>query len=574
MRVYRVLLCLLLVAGTWEVIRSDVLGILKGVTAIKQDTTEHGSSDVDVQASGDADVTRKEEEIKTLPQKAEKPALHPIDFEDGFAKVAKGAMSSVVGVAVAVIEKSSHLDGSPGIFRSPFDDLFREFFGGEFPDFPQRREKPRRANALGSGFIIKVTPEWAYIVTNNHVVEKASKVVITLSDKTELPAEIYATDPRTDIAVLKVSLVDKELQNKVNPLEWGNSDAIEEGNFVIAIGNPFGLGSTVTHGIVSAKSRNVQLGRTSMSMIEDFIQHSAPINMGNSGGCLLNIQGEVIGINNAIFSTSGGNIGIGFAIPSNVARMTVEQLIKHKRTYRGWLGAEVHQVNGEQATSIKIPDSTPDKSKIYGAFVSKVVPGGPAEKAGVKVNDVIIEVGGKKISEKNSLQVAIGTAAIGSNIKVIVWRQKSNGNWGEVALSVKIGDFESASEGGNLDAKDKDGKNGDAKSEATVDTLGVTVANLPEQYKSRYGSDVNVIVVSVDESKSNSFYGSLFREGDAIIIADNKKVTSVSQFVKIMDNVAKRDDKKPVPFVIERGGSRMIIATTLYFEEPSEKKAG
>ena len=493
-----------------------------------------------------------------------------VNFEKGFENIAKGAMHSVVNVAtMQLIEDDERMD-VPDIFKGgPLDDVLKDFF-----DFPQKKHKAKKANALGSGFIIKVDKDKAYIVTNNHVVDKAKKVVVFLSDKTELPAEVHAVDSRTDLAVLSVSFKGLDLDiNKLTPMAWGDSDKLNEGNFVIAIGNPFGLGSTVTHGIVSAKGRNISMGKTSLSISDDFIQHSAPINMGNSGGCLLDVHGKVIGINNAIFSTSGGNIGIGFAIPSNLAKITVDQLIKHKRTFRGWLGAEVHPVNPKQAESVGLLDkSTLDTYKIFGAYVSRVVPNGPAEKSGIKVGDIIIEFNGKKINEKCSLQMAVGTAEIGSSVKVKIWRQKNGEKWEEVEISAKVGDFENAIKTGEIDAKDQS-KGDKNESEANIDSLGITISSIPDQYKSEYSENIKVIVTKIDEEKGTSFYGPIFMFGDGFISADNKRVTSVSQFKDIIKSLEsdKESRNRPIPFVIVRGGSQMMIATTLDFSEYDTK---
>ena len=498
-----------------------------------------------------------------------------INFEKGFEDIAKNAMHSVVNVATMQLVEtggSGRID-IPDVFRGgPFDDLFKDFF-----NFPQKKSRVRKANALGSGFIIKVTKDFAYIVTNNHVVEKAKKVVVFLSDKTELPAKIHATDARTDIAVLSVSLKNLDInRNKLVPMQWGDSSKLHEGNFVVAIGNPFGLGSTVTHGIVSATGRNIAMGKNSMSLTDNFIQHSAAINMGNSGGALLNTKGKVIGINNAIFSTSGGNIGIGFAIPSNLAKITVDQLIEHKRTFRGWLGAEVHAVGSKQAESVGLITKSPlDSSKVYGAYVAKLVKDGPAEKAGIKVGDIIIEFNGKRITENCSLQMAVGTTKINSSAKVKVWRLKEGGDWGAVELTAKVGDYEQAIKDGEIETSDaQEDRTDDGVKEATIDSLGITVTEIPEKMKKDYPKEVKVVVSSVDEEKITSFYGSVFNPGDGFISADNKKITSVSQLKKIMQEAEKKTKKTntPIPFVVVRDGSQMMIATTLEHEKKEKNE--
>ncbi len=539
-------------------------------------TAEEVANDSSKSNTGANEQPEQKGEEKPVPEvkESKSDSALAIDFEKGFENVAKNAMHSVVNVAtMQLVETGSGRLDIPDIFRGgPFDDLFKDFF-----NFPQKKSRVRKANALGSGFIIKVDRDTAYIVTNNHVVERAKKVVVFLSDKTELPAQIHAVDARTDIAVLSVSLKGLAIdRSKLVPMEWGDSSKLHEGNFVIAIGNPFGLGSTVTHGIVSATGRNIAMGKNSMSLTDNYIQHSAAINMGNSGGALLDVHGKVIGINNAIFSTSGGNIGIGFAIPSNLAKMTVNQLIEHKRTYRGWIGAEVHAVGAKQAESVGLIKQSPlDSSKVYGAYVAKVVPNGPAEKAGIKVGDIIIEFNGKRISENCSLQMAVGMAGIGSSAKVRVWRQKNTEAWDAVETTVKVGDFEKAVKDGEIDASDsKSGKSEGAKAEETIDCLGITVSGVPEHYKSDYPKEVKVIVSKVDDEKGNSFYGSVFVAGDGFISADNKKVESVTQFKQIMEKVAKdpKMKNKPVPFVIIRDGFQMMVATTLDLSEDKDKK--
>lgn len=550
----------------WEYCRDYVLENEKDdeVVASEEDQDEEKETPED---SGQASKISESVESSEKKNTEEDHDL-AINFEKGFENVAKKAMHSVVNVAtMQLISGGNRLD-IPDMFRGgPFDDFFKEFF-----DFPQKKQKVRKANALGSGFIIKVDKNTAYIVTNNHVVDKAKKIVVLLSDKTELPAQIHAVDPRTDIAVLTISIKDID-KSKLVPMQWGDSSKLNEGNFVIAIGNPFGLGSTVTHGIVSATGRNISMGRPSLSLTEDFIQHSAPINMGNSGGALLDVHGRVVGINNSIFSMSGGNIGIGFAIPSNLAKITVEQLIKNKRTFRGWLGAEVHAVGAKQAESVGLIDKSPlDASKIYGAYVARLVPNGPAEKAGLKIGDIVVEFNDKKISERCSLQMAVGTTEIGSTAKIKVWRQKDNGKWGEVELKAKVGDFETAVKSGAIDSK-SGSKEIATDEEFTVDSLGITVSNIPEQYRSEYPKEVNVIVTKVDEEKSTSFYGSIFVAGDGFISANNEKVTSVSQFKKIMEKAEKssKSNNHPIPFVIVRDGIQMMIATTLDFSDDGKK---
>ena len=525
--------------------------------------------DNDTEDSNNGDENKKD---KVASKELSKTKDVGVSFERGFADIAKEAMQSVVNVATMQLTENAETPQVPnGMFNgSPFDDILKDFFGG------QKAPKLKKTNSLGSGFIVKITKEKVYIVTNHHVVDKAKEIKILLADKTELPAKLHAVDQRTDIAVISIDVAAfGENISKIKPVKWEDSDNVEEGNWVVAIGNPFGLGCTVTQGIVSAKGRNIGYGaKSSTNFVEDFIQHSAAINMGNSGGCLLDVKGRVIGINSVIFSNSGGNIGIGFAIPSNVAKTTAEQLIEHKRTYRGWLGAEVQAIDGKRAESVGLAQKTNDISKIFGSFVARVVPGGPADKAGIKKGDIIIEFDGKKISEKNTLQKVVGGTKIEKTVKLKVWRQKKGGgSWGETILNLKVGDFEKAMETGSINAKDVDKIKGDK--EEAFDPLGIVVSNVPDSLRDSYPDEIKVIVKKIDETKEMSFYGPLFMPGDGIVSANNKNVTSVAQFMEIMKGIKKDKNMrgKPIPFIVFRNGSTAMLATTIDFpDESGEKK--
>lgn len=572
-----------IIAG-WEMIRDNALPIVNA----KKDKTESSSS-IEISSSDIPDNKTQENNpqksvvIEDVAKnndnnKKESPSLN---FEDGFANIVKGAMHSVVNVAtVQLVQESQGIEMGDMFKGSPFEDMFKEFFGGAFGNGDQ---KPKKVHALGSGFIVKIDHKnnRAYIVTNNHVVEKAKKIVVFLSDKTELQAELHAYDSRTDIAVLSVDtkILGKDI-SKLTAIKWGNSELLEEGNWVIAIGNPFGLGSTVTQGIVSGKGRSIGMpgGKSSLSFVDNFIQHSAPINMGNSGGCLLNIKGEVIGINNAIFSTSGGNIGIGFAIPSSIAELTVNQLIEHKRTFRGWFGAEIQIVDAKQAESVGIPtNNTLDTSKVFGAFVSKVVPNGPADKAGIKSGDIILSFAGENISEKNSLPKIVGNSKIDSIQKAVVWRQKDDGKWHRVGIDVKVGDFEKALDSGSIDenSSSSDKNNSNNKSELSIDDLGISISKItPDMYKS-VPEELRdyVVITKVNDSISTTFMESMFLPGDIIIKADGIKITSPEILKNIIDNLKKSDNKnRPISFFISREGSLRIIATNIDFQDKADEK--
>ncbi len=290
--------------------------------------------------------------------------------------------------------------GTVNIPRNPLmdDPFFRRFFGG--PD-----QQPREVSGAGSGVIVDARN--GYVITNHHVVENASEIEVMLNDNRNFKATVIGSDAGTDIAVLKLTTPEKLIQ-----IELGNSDEVEVGDFVVAIGNPFGLQHTVTSGIVSA------LGRSGINRdgYEDFIQTDASINPGNSGGALINLKGELIGINSAIFSNSGGNIGIGFAIPVNIAKSIMSQILEFGKVRRGLLGVSISDFNAETARAYGVDNGE-------GALVQEVTPGSAAEKAGVKVGDVIVEVDGKKIRSAAELRTAIGVKRSGDKVGLGLLRE-------------------------------------------------------------------------------------------------------------------------------------------------------
>ena len=291
---------------------------------------------------------------------------------------------------------------------SPFEQFFKDFLNRNRRPGPgrrwRRRHPPaaRRAQSLGSGFIVDPA---GYVVTNNHVIEGADEVSVTLQDNTTLKAEIVGRDESGDIALLKVKS-DKPLPT----VDFGDSAQSRVGDWVLAIGNPFGLGGTVTAGIVSARGRDIHQGQ-----YDDFIQTDAAINRGNSGGPLFNMDGQVIGINTAIFSPSGGSIGIGFSIPSNMAKNIVAQLKAYGHPRRGWLGVKIQQVTPEIAESLGLKDAN-------GAMVAGVTDGGPAEKAKIRGGDVILKFDGQDVKEMHNLPRIVADAEVGKEVPVVLWR--------------------------------------------------------------------------------------------------------------------------------------------------------
>ena len=329
-----------------------------------------------------------------------------------FADLAEELMPSVVNISTTqtVVTKTNPFPNFQFPPGSPFEDMFKEF------GTPQER----KASALGSGFIIDKD---GTVVTNNHVIKDADDILVRVNGDKEYKAKIIGTDPLSDIAVLKI-----QSDDKFKPVKFGNSDLARIGDWVIAIGNPFGLGGTVTTGIISARNRSIGLSR-----YEDFIQTDASINQGNSGGPLFNMDGDVVGVNTAILS-QGGSIGIGFAIPSNNAKQVVDQLIKFGETKRGWLGVRIQDVTKEIADAEEL-----DKPR--GALVSSVSPGSPSEKGGIKAGDIILEFDGTMINQMRELPMIVAQTEVGKTVRVKIWRNKK-----EIFKKIKLGRLETSSD--------------------------------------------------------------------------------------------------------------------------------
>ncbi|MCX7337748.1 MAG: Do family serine endopeptidase [Alphaproteobacteria bacterium] len=478
------------------------------------------------------------------------------DLANGFAQVAEGALPAVVNVATTQIidsKDNKNMDVPRFAPGSPFEEFFREFF--------DQMEKPRRVQSLGSGFVIYSDDQKSFIVTNYHVIADAKKISIFLhKDTTEIEATVHAYDERTDIAVLRVD--NKNLpkdMKKLPALSWGDSDATKVGHWALAIGNPFGLGSTVTAGIISGKGREL-VGQSKGSIsnyVDDFIQHSAPINMGNSGGCLLNVKGEVTGINTAIFSPSGGNVGIGFAIPSNVAKTTVDQLIEFGRTKRGWLGVRIQHLTEEMAESLGI--------KTRGAIIGSVTPGGPADAAGILSGDVVIEFDGKPINENNRLSRLVGETPMGKTCKVKVWRKGQ-----EVGVEVKIAEFEEAPQKGKIES---DSKQPNAPSSQSVEVLGMQISPIPENLKKKQEQKPEikgVLVTKIDPSSPAIESG--LAKGEIIVEANQKEINTPKDLADIIED-AKKAKRKNILLLVNLKGEPRFVTLRVEADETDAKKA-
>src|SRR5687768_1310913 len=401
--------------------------------------------------------------------------------------------------------------GSPFGEEDPFNDFWRRFFGGPMPRGPQRQR------SLGSGFIIDGDGS---ILTNNHVVENAQKIVVKLADEQEYEAKVIGRDPKTDIAVIKI-----EAKTKLTPANFGDSDGLEVGEWVMAIGNPFGLDSTVTSGIVSAKGRHIGQGP-----YDNFIQTDASINPGNSGGPLLNLRGEVVGINTAIFSRTGGNIGIGFAIPINLVKELLPQLRGKGKVVRGYLGVLIQKVTPEIAESLGM-------EKSQGALVANVSKDGPAEKAGVKVGDVIVEFDGKEVKDSGDLPIIVARTPVERKVRMKVLRDKK-----EQQLSVTVGELKDEEVVASVPEKGE---------------LGMTVQRLTPQIAESLGLEraEGVVVSAVDPGSAADEAG--IRRGDIIVEVDRKAVRSIDDYKKAVAGVRKG---RGVLFLVRRGDSTLFLA--------------
>lgn len=451
-----------------------------------------------------------------------------------FASVAREVSPSVVFVQVEGKASPTAISG----FSSPFgeewpfgDDLFKRFFGDQFPGIPKmpKPEVPRgerRAIGQGSGFVFAtkggLLSDKTYILTNNHVVEDAEKIRVKFQDGREFDAEVKGRDPQSDVAVLEIEA------SGLPALNWGDSSALEVGEWVVAIGNPFGLSHTLTVGVVSAK------GRTSVGIndYEDFIQTDAAINPGNSGGPLVNLDGEVVGINTAIFSRSGGYMGVGFAIPSNLAKVIANQLIDHGEVTRGYLGVVIQQLTPELAKSFDI-----DSGK--GILVAQVSEDSPAAKAGLRQGDVIVEYRGEPVTDVGSFRNRVSLTAPGSRETIIVLRGDKR-----KTLQVKIGQL----------TEDKLVAQGPAQS---LDEIGLTVQTLTpqlaEQFEAKPGE--GVVVTQVRPGSIAAMAG--IEAGSVILQVNREPVGTAADFQRA---VKQASSDKRVLLLVRKGDMQRYVA--------------
>jgi len=427
-----------------------------------------------------------------------------------FSPLAKKLKPVVVNISTTQLTENVQGPPSPFGGGDPFNEYWKRFYGNPGPS---------RQQSLGSGFIIDST---GYILTNNHVVDNAEKISVRLSDGGEFQAKVVGKDPKTDIALIKI---DPKKDLPVAPL--GDSDRLEVGEWVLAIGNPFGLDNTVTSGIVSAKGRHIGAGP-----YDSFIQTDASINPGNSGGPLINMRGEVVGINTAIFSQSGGNIGIGFATPINMAKDVLPQLKTPGKVTRGWLGVAIQKVTPDIAESIGL-----DQPK--GALVSEVAKNGPADRVGIKPGDLIVDYDGKEIKEANDLPILVARTAPQKQVRLKLLRDKR-----ETPLTVTIGELKEEKEQAVASAQDKG-------------HLGLTVQQITPQLAESLGLKraVGVVITAVEPGSASAEAG--LEQGDVILEINRAPIRNLSDYGKALANVQKG---KGVLFLVRREESTMFLA--------------
>ena len=447
---------------------------------------------------------------------------------ESFADLAEQLLPSVVNISSSQVVRSSQRpeipQAPPG---SPFEDFFKEFF-----DRNQREGAPRRASSLGSGFIID---ESGFIVTNNHVIAEADEITVILQDDSRHEATVIGRDPKTDLAVLKI-----DAGRDLPAVAWGDSTRSRVGDWVVAIGNPFGLGGTVTAGIISARQRDINQGP-----YDSFLQTDASINRGNSGGPMFNMDGQVIGVNTAIFSPTGGSVGVGFSIPSSIAQRVVAQLREFGRTKRGWLGVRIQSVTDEIAESLGLDEAT-------GALVADVTKDGPAQAGRIEPGDIILKFDNKVVGQMRDLPRIVAETEIGKPVKVEIWRDERRR-----VVDVVVGELEEdrpvlASTGPRGQAVEPE--------EAEIGSLGVSVTAITEEMREQFSvpEDVRGVLITGVEADSGAAEKGL-RPGDVIVEVNQEEVSSPGQIAaKVSEAVD--NDRRSVLLLVNRNGDLRFVA--------------
>ena len=441
---------------------------------------------------------------------------------ESFADLAEKLMPSVVNISTTqtVVTRNNPFPGFQFPPGSPFEDMFKDF------GTPQQR----KTSALGSGFIID---KKGIVVTNNHVIQDAEDIIVRVNGDKEYKAKVIGADPLSDIAVLQLNTNESFV-----PVKFGDSDKARIGDWVVAIGNPFGLGGTVTSGIISARNRSIGLTR-----YEDYIQTDASINSGNSGGPLFDVKGDVIGINTAILGRNG-SIGIGFAIPSNSAKTVIDQLIEFGETKRGWLGVRIQDVTKEIAQGENLDEPR-------GALVASVAPNSPSEKAGVKAGDIILEFNGEKIQEMKQLPIIVAKTEVGKKVEVKIWRNKK-----EIVKTITLGRLETSEE---FKVTEKVSPPKDQK----IESLKITVRTLnKEDIKTRSLPNQTTGLVITQIDKGSPLLNSI--EVNSIILeAQKKKIRTVNDLQQSVRQVLNSNQKTILLVIYNSQNQRRYIGIKL-----------
>ena len=458
---------------------------------------------------------------------------------DTIADVAEKVIDAVVNISTSqTVDVKGQLPQLPP--GSPYEEFFEEFFKNKRGGQGDKNEhSSRRVNSLGSGFIIDAS---GIVVTNNHVISEADEITVILNDGTKLKAELIGRDQKTDIALLKVKS-DKPLR----AVKFGDSDKLRLGEWVIAIGNPFSLGGTVTAGIVSARNRDIQSGP-----YDNYIQTDASINRGNSGGPLFNLDGEVVGINTAIISPSGGSIGIGFSVPAKTAVPVIEQLRQYGETRRGWLGVRIQQVTDEIADSLSLKPAR-------GALVAGIDEKGPAKPAGIEPGDVIVKFDGKDVKEMRDLPRIVADTPVGKDVDVTIVRKGK-----EESRTVKVGRLEDGEKHAALTDKDKKDKDVPEEKPVVQHTLGMQLANMSDDLRKRYKIKDGVRGVVVTGVDANSLAAdNRLSAGDVIDEVSQEGIANTADLQKRVDKLKKEGRKNALLRVISPSGDTRFVGLAL-----------
>ena len=451
------------------------------------------------------------------------------------ADLVDAVSEAVVNISATQTVEDKTAEAAPDLPKgTPFDDMFEQFFKNHgFNGAPPR---PRKSSSLGSGFVIDPS---GIVITNNHVVGEANDIVVIFTDGRKLKAKVIGKDPKVDVAVLKV-----ESDKPLKTVKFGDSDKARVGDGVMAVGNPFGLGETVTAGILSARNRNIESGP-----YDDFLQTDASINKGNSGGPLFNLQGEVIGINTAILSPSGGSIGIGFATPSNTVEPVIEQLQQFGETHRGWLGVRIQPVDDGIAESLGLGTAR-------GALVAGIDERGPAKPAGLQAGDVIVKFDGHDIKESRDLPRLVAALPVGREAPVVIMRKGQ-----EMTLTVKLGRLE---DGEKQMAKAETGPEPRPAESTTAKALGMSLSVIGDEARKTYklkDSTKGVVVSAVEPNSPAAEKG--LRPGDVIEEVNQQAVEKPGDVSKAIDDLKTQGKKSALLLVANGSGEVRFVALGL-----------